>query len=114
MFEGLFDIKNDRRLSIYLYRLGFAMWLVYLVIGAPALRVFHHYRTGAGILCMLLMIAGFSASMVYEYFHNYEVYQQKKKWLIISYLFLAGLIYFIELRTSTFYFDWASLVRSLP
>jgi surface polysaccharide O-acyltransferase-like enzyme len=114
MFAGIFDIKNDRRLSVYLYRMGFGMWLLYLIIGAPALRAYRHYRTDVGILCILLMVIGFSASMVYEYFHNYEVYQQKKKWLIISYLFLASVIYFIELRTHTFNWDWASLVYWLP
>lgn len=111
MLEGLFDIKNDRRLSQYLYRMGFAMWLLYLVLGSPLLKTYMHYRSDVGVLCILLMVISFSASMVYEYFHNYEAYQQKKKWLIISYVFLAVVIYFIELRTKGVHLDFASLVQ---
>jgi 4-hydroxybenzoate polyprenyltransferase len=92
--EGLFDIKNDRRLSMYLYRIGFGVWLVYLVLGAPAMSTYVQYRTDCGILCFVLMIVGFSASMVYDYSHHKEVYEQKKKWLFISYIILAGIIYF--------------------
>lgn len=94
MLEGLFDIKNDRRLSMYLYRMGFGMWLMYLVLGAPAMRAYVQYRMDCGILCFILMIVGFSASMVYDYFHNKEAYEQKKKWLFMSYIILAGIIYF--------------------
>ena len=96
MLEGLFDIKNDKRLSMYMYRMGFGMWLLYLVLGAPAMRAYLHYRTDCGILCFALMIIGFSASMVYDYFHQREAYEQKKKWLFISYIVLAAIIYFFE------------------
>lgn len=115
MFEGLFDIKNDRRLSVYLYRMGFGMWLMYLVLGAPALASYHHYRTDCGVLSMMMMVVGFSASMVYEYFHHPQVYEQKKKWLFASYLFLAAIIYFLEFKDKTFTpdLDWTWLLRWL-
>lgn len=111
MLEGLFDIKNDRRLSQYLYRMGFGMWLLYLVLGSPVLKTYMHYRSDAGVLCILLMVISFSTSMVYEYFHNYEVYQQKKKWLIVSYVFLAGVIYFIEVQSKGISFDFTSVLH---
>lgn len=98
MFEGIFDIKNDKRLSLYCYRVGFGMWLFYIVLGAPALATFKHYRTDTGILSMVLMVTAFSTSMVFDYFHHREAYQQKKKWMIISYIALAVLIYFLEFR----------------
>ena len=98
MLEGLFDIKNDKRLSMYLYRMGFGMWLMYLILGAPAMRTYAHYRTDCGVFCFVLMIVGFSASMVYDYFHNRNAFEQKKKWLFISYLILAGIIYFLEFQ----------------
>lgn len=96
MLDQLFDIKNDRRLSMYLYRLGFGMWLLYLVLGAPAMRAYVHYRSECGILCFALMIVGFTASMVYDYFHQRDAFEQRKKWLFISYLFLAIIIYLLE------------------
>jgi 4-hydroxybenzoate polyprenyltransferase len=99
VLDELFDIKNDRRMSVYLYRLGFGMWLMYLVLGAPAVRAYAHYRTGCGVLCFALMIFGFSASMVYDYFHQRESFEQKKKWLFISYVLLAAIIYFLEFGT---------------
>ncbi|WP_409014256.1 hypothetical protein [Dyadobacter sp. NIV53] len=52
MLEGLFDIKNDKRLSMYLYRMGFSMWLMYLVLGAPAMRTYAHYRTDCGVFAL--------------------------------------------------------------
>ena len=96
--EGIFDIKNDRRLSMYLYRMGFGMWLMYLVLGAPALHTYTHYRQNCGLLSFVLMIFGFTASMVYDYFHHHDQYETKKKWLFISYVILAGIIYFLEFR----------------
>lgn len=98
MLEHLFDIKNDRRLSMYLYRMGFGMWLMYLVLGAPALHAYKQYRTDCGVFSFVLMIAGFSAAMVYDYFHNREAYEYKKKWLFVSYLILALVVYFIEFQ----------------
>lgn len=50
------------------------------------------------MLCFALMIFGFSASMVYDYFHHRDQYEVKKKWLFISYGVLAGLIYFLVFR----------------
>ncbi len=98
MFEGIFDIKNDKRLSQYFYRMGFGMWLLYIVLGAPALSFFRHYRTDTGIISLILMVAAFSASMVFDYFHNRVAYRQKRKWMVISYLVLAAVIYFFELK----------------
>jgi hypothetical protein len=116
MFEGIFDIKNDRRLSVYLYRMGFCMWLLYLVLGAPALFAYKHYRSDCGVLSAMLMVVGFSASMVYEYVHHPSLYEQKKKWLVGSYLFLAGLLYFLEFRDRGVFpgADWTWLLRMLP
>jgi hypothetical protein len=111
MPEGIFDIKNDRRLSVFLYRVGFGLWLLYLVLGAPALYAYRYYREDAGVLCILLMVFGFSASMVYEYFHNHTLYEQKKKWLIVSYLFLAGIIYILEFQEKGIYLDWTWVLR---
>ncbi len=96
MLDHLFDIKNDRRLSIYLYRLGFAMWLLYIVLGAPVFKAYLHYRTDCGVLSFVLIIVSFSVSMVYDYFHNQEGYRIKKKWLLISYVILAGLFYYLK------------------
>jgi hypothetical protein len=98
VLEGLFDIKNDRRLSMYLYRVGFGMWLMYLVLGAPALHPYLHYRQDCGLLSFVFMIIGFTASMVYDYFHHHDQYEMKKKWLFISYVILAGIIYFLEFK----------------
>ena len=111
MLDGLFDIKNDRRLSMYLYRVGFGMWLLYLALGAPALHLYKHYRQDAGVLCILLMVVGFSASMVFDYVHNHEAYEYKKKWLFISYLFLAGVVYLLEFQQKGVGLDWSWLVR---
>lgn len=96
MLDHLFNIKNDRRLSIYLYRLGFAMWLLYIVMGAPALKAFHHYRTDCGVLSFVLMVVSFSFSMVYDYFNDQMSYRTKKKWLLISYLILAVLFCYLR------------------
>ncbi|MCF2493847.1 hypothetical protein NFI80_24365 [Dyadobacter chenhuakuii] len=83
---------------MYLYRMGFGMWLMYLVLGAPALHTFKHYRQDCGLLSFALMIFGFTASMVYHYFHHHDQYEMKKKWLFISYVVLAGIIYFLEFK----------------
>lgn len=94
----LFDIKNDRRLSVYLYRLGFGCWLLYIVSGARFLQAYTNHRTDFGILAFFLMIMGASASMVYDYYHDPAGFTQKKKWLIVGYAVLAGLVYFILLH----------------
>ncbi len=93
----LFDLKNDPRLSMYLYRTGFGCWLAYVVAGTPALAAFQAHRTDLGVLAFLAMITGLSASMVYDYHHNARLYSQKKKWLLVGYCLLAGLIYFVVL-----------------
>jgi 4-hydroxybenzoate polyprenyltransferase len=113
VLDQLFDIKNDRRLSMYLYRMGFGMWLLYLILGAPAMRTYAQYRTDCGVLCFVLMIVGFTASMVYDYFHQRDAYEQKKKWLFVSYVLLAGIIYFLESQGKIKIPDFTWLLRLL-
>jgi surface polysaccharide O-acyltransferase-like enzyme len=97
--EDLLDIKNDRRLSVYLYRAGFGCWLLYIVAGAPLARtLIQPYRTEFGIFAFFLMVMSLSASMIFDYHHQPQAFEQKKKWLIISYLILIGLIYVFILR----------------
>ncbi len=91
--DDLFDIKNDRRLSVYLYRAGFGCWLLYIVSGARFLHGLTMYRTDFGIFSFFLMVMGLSTSMVYDYYHNPHEFDTKKKWLIISYMALAVLVY---------------------
>ena len=93
----LFDLKNDPRLSVYLYRAGFGCWLLYILAGVPLLAQFRLYRTDLGMASFCMMIAGLTASMVYDYHHNTLLFEQKKKWLAIGYVLLAGLIYFVVL-----------------
>lgn len=96
MFEGLFDIKNDRRLSIYLYRAAIVIWGLYLLAGAPVLLKMAEYRTPLGLLSALMLVLSFAAHMVYEYVHHRAAYQLKKKWLFIGTIFAAVLIYVME------------------
>ena len=96
MFEGLFDIKNDRRLSILLYRSGLLTWSAYLLAGAPFLFAISEYRNLIGILSGLLLILAFAAHMVYESVHNKSAFQQKKKWLLIGTVFVSVLVYVME------------------
>lgn len=105
MNDKLFDLKNDRRLSVYLYRMGFGTWLLYILMGAPFLHQFIMYRTHCAIMCVMLMVFGLSASMYYDYYHHPREFEQKKKWLIVSYIVLAGLIYFLILRDKPFNFN---------
>lgn len=96
--DHLFDIKNDRRLSVYLYRAGFGFWLLYIVCGARFMQAISGYRNDFGVFSFFLMVMGLSASMVYDYHHDPATFSQKKKWLAVSYLILAGLIYLFILR----------------
>ena len=93
----LFDLKNDPRLSVYLYRAGFGCWLACVVAGTPALVALHAHRFGLGVLAFLAMMGGLTASMVYDYHHNARLFTQKKKWLLVGYCLLAALIYFVIL-----------------
>ncbi len=95
--HDLFDLKNDPRLSVYMYRTGFGCWLLYIMAGAPILADLRFYRTDLGILSFVMMIAGLTASMVYDYHHNFSLFTQKKKWLAIGYCLLAALVYFVIL-----------------
>jgi NADH:ubiquinone oxidoreductase subunit 6 (subunit J) len=105
MSDKLFDIKNDRRLSVYLYRMGFGLWLLYILLGANFLHKFIIYRTHCAVMCAFFMVIGLSASMYYDYYHNPSEFEQKKKWLLISYLLLAGVIYFLILKDKPFSFN---------
>ncbi len=93
--HDIFDIKNDRRLSVYLYRMGFATWVLYLILGGRfvALTPYLHYRTDVGIAAAVLMQMGLFASMVYDYYHFRAEFSQKRKWLLIGYALVAGLVY---------------------
>lgn len=102
MLDKLFDIKNDRRLSVYLYRAGFGLWLLYILLGASFLHEFVVYRIHCAVMCGFFMIFGLSASMYYDYYHHHEEFEQKKKWLIISYLILFGLLYFFVFKDKAF------------
>ncbi len=114
MFDGLFNIKNDKRLSVYLYRSGFVFWLIYLILGSPALHIYGHYRNDAGALSVLLMVTAFSMSMVYDFFHHRKIYEQKKKWLVISYLILFSALYFFVFREKGIKLDWLHIMRLFP
>jgi 4-hydroxybenzoate polyprenyltransferase len=110
VLDQIFDIKNDRRLSMYMYRLGFGAWLSYLVLGAPAMQAYAHYRASCGVICFVLMICGFSVSMVYDYFHQRGEFEHKKKWLFVSYAGLAAVIYFLEFKDKENVFDFTWLL----
>lgn len=56
------------------------------------------YRTDFGVFSFFLMVMGLSASMIYDYYHHPTEFAQKKKWLAISYVVLAGLVYFLVLH----------------
>jgi len=96
--DDLFDLKNDRRLSVYLYRAGFGSWLLYIVSGARFMQSVRMYRTDFGVFAFFLMVMGLSASMIYDYYHHPTEFAQKKKWLAFSYVALAALIYFFILH----------------
>ncbi|MBD2703243.1 hypothetical protein IC229_21540 [Spirosoma sp. BT702] len=96
--DDIFDLKNDRRLSVYLYRAGFGCWLLYIVSGARFMESVRMYRTDFGVFSFFLMVLGLSASMIYDYYHHPIEFAQKKKWLAISYVVLAALIYFFILH----------------
>ncbi|MFC5407904.1 hypothetical protein ACFPMF_01190 [Larkinella bovis] len=98
MSDKLFDVKNDRRLSVYLYRAGFGFWLLYILMGARFMQEVAVYRTDCAVFSFFLMVIALSASMYYDYHHHPVEFEQKKKWLIMMYLVLAGLIYFLILR----------------
>ncbi|GAB3947202.1 hypothetical protein GCM10028805_19010 [Spirosoma harenae] len=103
--DDLFDLKNDRRLSVYLYRAGFGAWLLYIISGARFMQSVSMYRTDFGVFSFFLMVMGLSASMIYDYYHHPAEFAQKKKWLIVSYVILAGLVYFFILHNESVPFE---------
>ena len=98
MFDNIFDIKNDRRLSVYLYRAGFGMWLGYILLGAGFLEQYAPYRPYCAFLCGFMMLSGLTASMAYDYHHHPAAFEQRKKWLLFTYFMVAVLVYFLVLR----------------
>ncbi len=111
MFEGLFDIKNDRRLSVYLYRSGVLAWCLYLFAGAPALSILSEYRNHIGVLSGLTLILAFGTHMVYESVHHKSAYQQKKKWLFIGTIFAGVLVYVMEFGAPSLPQLWIKLLN---
>lgn len=110
MFEGLFNIRNDRRLSIYLYRGGLLIWCLYLLGGAPNITVLAENRNIIGLLSGLLLILAFCTHMVYESTHHKAAYQQKKKWLFIGTIFIFVLVYVMEFGTPSFHQVWIKIL----
>ncbi|MCU0338440.1 MAG: hypothetical protein MUE30_01035 [Spirosomaceae bacterium] len=107
MSENFFDAKNDRRLSVYLYRLGFGLWLGYILLGASFMNEYAAYRTHCALLCAFMMVAGLSASLYHDYYHDHAEFEKKKKLLIVTYLLLAVLLYFFVFKDSNFSFSFA-------
>lgn len=93
MFDGIFDIKNDQRLSTYLYRSGFVLWLTYVVLIAPALHAYVHYRIETGIAAALFIVAGFFTSMVFDFYHQPGLFRAKR--LMVAFYFVFGAIFLI-------------------
>ncbi|MFN4147482.1 MAG: hypothetical protein ACK4GN_16765 [Runella sp.] len=98
MSDNFFDIKNDRRLSVYLYRFGFVLWLTYILLGASFFQQYAVYRPSCAVMCAFSMLMGLSASMYYDYYHHPAEFEQKKKWLIISYMVVGAMVYFFILK----------------
>ncbi|GAA4441676.1 hypothetical protein GCM10023091_27300 [Ravibacter arvi] len=113
MFEGLFDIKNDRRLSIYLYRSGMLIWCLYLVAGSPSLIILAEYRDVIGVLSGLILILAFGTHMVYESVHHRTAYQQKKKWLLIGTVFVSVLVYVMAFGAPSLPQLWLKILQLL-
>lgn len=110
MFEGFFDIKNDRRLSIYLYRTGMLVWCLYLLAGLPELFRLAAYRNHIGLLSAILLILAFAAHMVYESVHHKMAYHLKKKWLFIGTIFAGVLIYVMEFGAPSLAQVWIKII----
>lgn len=110
MFEGLFNIRNDRRLSIYLYRAGLLIWCLYLLGGAPNITVLAENRNIIGILSALLLVLAFGTHLAYESAHHKAAYQQKKKWLVIGTIFIFVLVYVMEFGAPSLHEVWIKLL----
>jgi hypothetical protein len=98
MSDNIFDIKNDRRLSQYLYKTGFGLWLVYISMGGSLLKQYALYRQEVALGCAFMMVSGLVASLVFDYHHDYKEFVKKFKYLIISTLALFLFIYIFILR----------------
>jgi hypothetical protein len=113
MFDGIFDIKNDRRLSIYLYRFGMLVWCLYLVAGMPALTYLAAYRNSIGLFSALLLVMAFLAHMAFESTHHKAAYHQKRKWLFIGTIFACVWVYVMEFGAPSFPLLWVKLLELL-
>ena len=98
MSDNIFDIKNDRRLSQYLYKTGFGLWLLYILMGSSLLSQYAFYRQEVALGCAFMMVSGLVASLVFDYYHAQKEFEKRFKWLIVSVLFLFLVIYFFILR----------------
>ncbi len=98
MSVNIFDIKNDRRLSQYLYKTGFGLWLLYILMGSTLLKQYAAHRPEVAMGCGFMMITGLIASLVFDYYHNYKEFQKKIKYLVISLLVIFFLIRIFILR----------------
>jgi cell division protein FtsW (lipid II flippase) len=95
MSDNIFDIKNDRRLSQYLYRTGFGLWLVYILMGSSLLNQYAIHRSEVALGCFFMMVSGLLASLVFDYYHDHSVFKQRLKWLIISVLCIVLVLYLV-------------------
>jgi cell division protein FtsW (lipid II flippase) len=93
MSDNIFDIKNDRRLSQYLYRTGFGLWLLYILMGSSLLNQYAVHRQEVALGCGFMMVSGLIASLVFDYYHDHIAFKQRLKWLIISVLCIVLVLY---------------------
>lgn len=113
MFEGIFNIRNDRRLSIYLYRLGLLIWCLYLLGGAPQLTFLAQHRNWVGVISGLVMILAFGTHMVYESVHHKAAYHLKKKWFFIGTIFVSVWVYVKEFGAPSLHQVWIKVMDFL-
>ncbi len=98
MADNIFDIKNDRRLSQYLYKTGFGLWLVYILMGSSLLKQYAAHRSEVAMGCGFMMVTGLIASLIFDYYHNYKAFENRFKWLIVSTLIVFLIVYIFILR----------------
>jgi hypothetical protein len=98
MSDNIFDIKNDRRLSQYLYRTGFGLWLLYILMGSSLLHQYAFHRQEVALGCGFMMISGLVASLVFDYYHDYKEFERRFIFLIISILVVFMWLYTFVLR----------------
>ncbi len=96
MEDNIFDIKNDRRLSQYLYKTGFGLWLLYILMGSSLLSQYAFYRQEVAFGCGFMMLSALSASLVFDYYHAHKEFEVRFILLIVSTLaILLGVYFFV-------------------